>query len=82
MKGKSLAALGRHREAMICYAAALKRDPAYNWCWYDKAILEDSLKQIPEAINSYRNFLKFAPKEAEKKIAQAVKRVKEMTAQP
>jgi tetratricopeptide (TPR) repeat protein len=80
-KGKSLAALGRHREAMICYDAALERDPAYNWCWFDKALLEDSLKQIPGAIKSYRNFLKFAPKDAGKKISHAVKRVKELTGQ-
>ena len=65
-KGKSLASLGRHREAMVCYNAALAGDSTYNWCWFDKALLEDSLKQIPEAIKSYRNFLKYASKDSQK----------------
>lgn len=80
-KGKSLAALGQRQEAMACYSAALARDPAYNFCWFDKALLEDSLKQTPDAIKSYRNFLKFAPKDADKKITHAVKRVRELTGQ-
>jgi serine/threonine protein kinase len=80
-KGKSLAALGRHREAMVCYNTALAGDPTYNWCWFDKALLEDSIKQIPDAIKSYRNFLKFASKDSQKYITHAVKRVKELTGQ-
>jgi len=77
-KGKSLVALGRHREAMVSYNACLAGNP---YCWFDKALLEDALKQKSEAIKSYRNFLKLVQNDSQKHITHAVKRVKELTGQ-
>lgn len=73
--------LDRGQEALACYNAALARDPAYTFCWFDKALLEESLKEMPGAVQSYRNFLKFAPNDAAKKITHPVTRVKELTGQ-
>ncbi len=59
-KGVVLGRRGKDQEAIACYEKVVEINHRHIEAWYNKAQLEDRLKK-PEAIISYKNFLKLAP---------------------
>lgn len=62
-KGRCLAALGQHNEAITLYNKILEFQPVDRRAWYNKGISLDALKLYEEAIHCYDKTLEINPKD-------------------
>src|SRR3989442_8635711 len=60
-KGMSLAALGRHEEAIVCYDRALAIDAGEAKIWSNKGFALQELGRYGEALECYNKALAIAP---------------------
>jgi len=63
-KGGSLAALGRHEEAISCFDQVLAIDPRYAPVWNNKGVALNALGRREEVINCYDQALAIDPRYA------------------
>ncbi len=56
-KGICLASLGRPDEALPCCVKATQLDPAYAVAWHARAMIEERLVRVPDAVASYKQFI-------------------------
>ena len=78
-KGAILGGVGRLEEALDIYVQLVETDPLYANTWFYKAMTEERLGQIEEAISSYGKFLDLAePTQDEGMIADAQNRIREL----
>jgi len=59
-KGICLASLGRPDEALPCCVKATQLDPAYAVAWHARAMIEERLVRISDAVASYKQFIALA----------------------